>query len=63
MQAAEFNKRYPVGTTFIHQPCRALRGGRVVKTVDKANDLKCGTIVEINLEPYFVKTETLTNAG
>ncbi|MGQ3662048.1 hypothetical protein [Citrobacter braakii] len=61
MDAAEFNQRYRVGTTFTHIAHPALRGGRVVKTVSKANDFKCGCIVEINVEPYFVKVETLKN--
>lgn len=59
MNAKEFNQRYPVGTSFIYQPCPALRGGKVVKTVDVANKFKCGSVVEINVEPYFVKTDSL----
>jgi hypothetical protein len=63
MQAKEFNARYPVGSHFIHQPCKALRGGRVVKTVDVARDLKSTTVVEINVEPCFANIQSLTPAG
>ncbi len=37
----------------------SMPGGRVVKTVAPARDFKCGCVVEINVEPYFVKVETL----
>lgn len=30
MKAKEFNRRYPVGTEFMHIPEPVLRGGRVV---------------------------------
>ncbi|MGQ6282623.1 hypothetical protein ACUNFS_03175 [Serratia sp. IR-2025] len=63
MQAKQFNACYPVGKSFIYQPCKALRGGQLVKTVDVARDLKTATVVEINLEPYFVNTKSLTPAG
>lgn len=59
MKAAEFNKCYPVGTSFIYQPHPALRGGRVVKTVDSANDFKNGAVVEIDREPYFARVAAL----
>ncbi|HFV1805114.1 TPA: hypothetical protein ACIX4V_003354 [Escherichia coli] len=59
MNAKNFNKQYPVGTRFMHTAHPALRGGRVVKTVASARDFKCGCVVEINVEPYFVKVETL----
>ncbi|UAN55470.1 hypothetical protein [Serratia sp. JSRIV004] len=62
MNAAKFNQAHSVGAAFIHQvhpdPC----GGTVVRTVDVARDFKCGCVVEINREPYFVKVETLTPA-
>lgn len=63
MDANEFNKSHPVGTIFIHTAHPALRGGPAVKTVAKAQDFKCGCVVEINREPYFVKVETLRKAG
>lgn len=59
MRAAEFNQRYQVGQTFILQPHSMLRGGRVVRTVDKARDLKNVTVVEINQEPYFANIKSL----
>ncbi|EFB1459903.1 hypothetical protein H3433_004075 [Escherichia coli] len=59
MNAKNFNKLYPPGTCFMHIAHRAVRGGRVVKTVAPARDFKCGCVVEINVEPYFVKVETL----
>lgn len=60
MQAKQFNETYKVGCHFIFTPNPILRGGRIVKTVDVARDFKCGCVVEINREPYFVKVETLT---
>ncbi|EAV2404805.1 hypothetical protein GN576_001628 [Salmonella enterica] len=62
MDAKEFNRKYKVGTCFIYQPHRALRGGPVVRTVGVARKFKCGVIVEINVEPYFVRINTLTPA-
>ncbi|ELD0485485.1 hypothetical protein QUQ58_002001 [Escherichia coli] len=59
MNANRFNLLYPVGTHFMHIAHPVLRGGRVVKTVSPARDFKCGSVVEINVEPYFVKVETL----
>ncbi|HCK2811815.1 TPA: hypothetical protein NZA58_005062 [Escherichia coli] len=59
MNAKNFNKLYPLGTRFMHIAHQAVRGGRVVKTVAPARDFKCGCVVEINVEPYFVKVETL----
>ena len=63
MKAEEFNRHYPVGKVFIHQPCMLLRGGRAVKTVGPASDFNSATVVEINKEPYFANTESLTPAG
>lgn len=63
MDAKQFNHDNPVGTVFIHTAHPALRGGPAVKTVAKAHDFKCGCVVEINREPYFVKVETLRKAG
>ncbi|MDP8639002.1 hypothetical protein QZQ24_05575 [Serratia marcescens] len=62
-KAKLFNQQYAVGSTFIHQPNRALRGGPAVRTVDVARDLKSATVVEINVAPYFVNIESLTPAG
>lgn len=62
MNAEEFNKRYPVGATFLQVANKAEHGGRVVSTVARANDFKCGCIVEINREPYFVKIKNLRKA-
>lgn len=59
MRAAEFNKRYQVGQTFIYQRHPMLRGGKAVKTVDVARDLKEVTVVEINQEPYFANIKSL----
>ncbi|QBH95968.1 hypothetical protein EKN56_05860 [Limnobaculum zhutongyuii] len=63
MAAQEFNKKYPVGSGFIYQPNKILRGGRAVRTLDIARDLTDSTVVEINCEPHWVKIETLTPAG
>ncbi|EEK2576267.1 hypothetical protein Y614_14810 [Salmonella enterica subsp. enterica serovar Montevideo] len=62
MNAKEFNRKYKVGSCFIHRPHREFPCDRVVRTVDVANDFKCGVIVEINLEPYFVRINTLAPA-
>ncbi|EAP3579882.1 hypothetical protein GFF53_15045 [Salmonella enterica] len=59
MNARRFNQLYKVGTLFICITESMPDGGRVVKTVGPARDFKCGCIVEINVEPYFVKVETL----
>lgn len=63
MTAAEFNKRYPVGSVFIYQPNKALRGGRAVRTTAPANQFKQGAIVEINVEPCFARIDALTPTG
>lgn len=60
MNAKEFNRKYEVGTCFIRQSHQA--SGPVVRTVGKANDFKCGVIVEINVIPYFVRIDTLIPA-
>ncbi|EBH1518533.1 hypothetical protein CBX60_22460 [Salmonella enterica subsp. enterica serovar Pensacola] len=62
MDAKEFNRKYKVGSHFIHRPHREFLCDRAVRTVDVANEFKCGVIVEINLEPYFVRINTLTPA-
>ncbi|MDI3229553.1 hypothetical protein QK303_19305 [Serratia marcescens] len=61
-KAKLFNQQHKIGSTFIYQPNRALRGGSVVRTVDAARDLKSATVVEINVAPYFVNIESLTPA-
>lgn len=63
MDAKQFNDRYPVGTVFIRSAHPLLLSGPEVRTVAKAQDLKCGCVVEINKEPYFVKIELLRKAG
>ncbi len=60
MQAKEFNALYPVGSHFIYQPCKFLRGGDMVKTVDVARDLRSSTVVEISHAPYFANVNSLT---
>ena len=66
MHAKQFNSRFPVGSHFIYQPSKAFRGGKMVKTVDVARDMrktegfKESTVVEINLEPYFANVDSLT---
>ncbi|HGW5506330.1 TPA: hypothetical protein ACNH1V_000345 [Citrobacter koseri] len=60
MKAKEFNQCWPVGSTFIYQPSPVLRGGRMVRTVDIARDIKDATVVEINQEPYFANIKSLT---
>ncbi|WP_449543623.1 hypothetical protein [Enterobacter ludwigii] len=62
MHAKQFNQRYAVGSRFIFQTCNALRGGKVVKTIGVARDLKSATVVEINVEPYFANIKSLAPA-
>ncbi|HGE8473095.1 TPA: hypothetical protein ACGD7V_002672 [Serratia marcescens] len=62
-KAKLFNQQHAVGSAFIHQPNRALRGGPVVRTVEVARDLKSATVVEINVAPYFVNIESLAPVG
>ncbi|TKI08636.1 hypothetical protein FCN80_00865 [Martelella alba] len=63
MKAKEFNQQYAVGQSFIYKPPSPLRGGKAVRTVDVARDLKESTIVEINLEPWFANVKSLTPAS
>ncbi|EDL0142713.1 hypothetical protein CLF52_24840 [Salmonella enterica subsp. enterica serovar Kottbus] len=59
MNERRFNQLYEVGTLFICTSESVPDGECVVKTVGPARDFKCNCIVEINVEPYFVKVETL----
>lgn len=59
MNAKEFNREYKVGTCFIYHPHRDSPCDYVVKTVDVAREFNYGVIVEINVEPYFVRINTL----
>lgn len=63
MNAKTFNSRYDVGSHFIYQRCKALRGGVPVRTLDVARDLKNVTVVEISAEPYFANIQSLTPAN
>ncbi|EMH7334429.1 MULTISPECIES: hypothetical protein [Serratia] len=63
MKAKDFNQRYAVGSHFIFRHCKTQFGGKAVKTVDVARDLKTETVVEINLLPCFVNTKSLTPTG
>lgn len=63
MKAKAFNESHAVGSTFIYQPSLFLRGGRLVKTVDVARDLKSVTVVEINREPYFANIKSLKSVN
>ena len=63
MKAKEFNGKHDVGSTFMYQPAPLLRGGRLVKTVDAARDMKSVTVVEINQEPYFANIKSLKSVN
>lgn len=63
MKAKAFNQQYPVGSLFIYQPNRILRGGPIVRTIDIARDFTETTVVEINKEPYFANIKSLIPAG
>lgn len=59
LSAKQFNKRYPVGSYFIYQPNRILRGGPMVRTLSRAKDEDNRTIVEIDSEPYYTDIDSL----
>jgi hypothetical protein len=63
MKAKAFNQAFPVGSHFIFRPSKAQFGGKAVKTVGVARDLKSATVVEVHVEPYFVNVDSLTPAG
>ncbi|WP_314188579.1 hypothetical protein [Yersinia massiliensis] len=63
MNAKEFNKKHPVGSSFIYQPNKALRGGKAVKTAATAYDSNQDVIVEIDLHPWFANIKALIPAG
>jgi hypothetical protein len=63
-EASKFNKKYPVGSTFIYQPFRVLRGGKGVKTESKAFWLGGGdAYVKVTGISDIVTTNCLTPAG
>lgn len=60
MNAEEFNKKYSVGSPFVYLTGPEILGGKIVRTKGVAQDFeKSGSIVEINLEPFFVKLSSL----
>ncbi|HFD6663169.1 hypothetical protein [Morganella morganii] len=59
LSAKQFNKRYPVGSYFIYQPNRILRGGPPARTLSRAKDENDRTIVEIDIEPYYTDIDSL----
>ncbi|ATF92387.1 Uncharacterised protein [Cedecea neteri] len=63
MNARSFNQQFLPGSLMIYCPKDSVMGyGGVVRIMDKARDFKCGTIVEIDREPFFVKTDSLKPA-
>ncbi|WP_038261255.1 hypothetical protein [Xenorhabdus cabanillasii] len=62
MNAQQFNQCFPIGHSFVYQPNKFLRGGRLVRTIERAQDLTNMTVVEISTEPYLVRIEHLTPA-
>lgn len=48
-----------MGSYFIYQPNRILRGGPVVRTLSRAEDKNNRTIVEIDIEPYYTDIDSL----
>lgn len=59
LSAEQFNKRYPVGSCFIYQPSRILRGGPLARTLGWAKDEGERVIVEIDIEPYYTDIDSL----
>jgi len=51
MKTKAFNQAYAVGSHFIYQRCKVLCSGYPDRTVAGA----CGTIVEIDREPFLLK--------
>ncbi|MFP4863927.1 hypothetical protein ACLFLC_13465 [Providencia rettgeri] len=62
LTAQQFNEKYLVGHIFIYQESRFLRGGPAVKTLGRAKDEAERVIVEINIHPYYVDIDSLTNS-
>ncbi|MEQ1967390.1 hypothetical protein ABLA30_10250 [Xenorhabdus nematophila] len=62
MNAQQFNQCFPIGHRFIYQPNQVLRGGQLVRTIERARDLTTMTVVDISTEPYLVRIEHLTPA-
>ncbi len=60
MTAAQFNREYEVDSVFILSTRLQNSNGKQVRTVAKANDVGSGTVVEINLEPWFTNIRNLT---
>ncbi|EJD6670146.1 hypothetical protein M0K80_RS04585 [Providencia rettgeri] len=59
LTAQQFNDHYPIGSYFYYQPNRFLNGGETIRTWGKAKDEGKRTIVEINIEPYYVDIDSL----
>ncbi|EJD6046374.1 hypothetical protein V8167_002935 [Providencia rettgeri] len=59
LTAKQFNEKYLIGHTFIYQRSRFLRGGPTVRTLGRAKDEGERTIVEIDIEPYYIDIDTL----
>lgn len=59
LSAIQFNQRYPVGSYFIYQPNRILRGGYPARTLSPATAEGERTIVEIDIEPYYIDIDSL----
>lgn len=62
LTAQQFNEKYLVGHIFIYQESRFLRGGPAVRTLDIAKNEGNRVIVEINIHPYYVDIDSLTNS-
>lgn len=60
LTAKQFNERYPVGSFFIYQPNRILRGGPTARTWGKAEEKDNRVMVEIDIYPHYVDISSLT---
>ncbi|AVI67240.1 hypothetical protein CKQ84_15850 [Shewanella sp. WE21] len=64
LPADDFNNKYPIGSSFIWQPCKFLRGGLGVKTIEIAYGNKKEAVVRINNPTKsVVSINDLTPAG
>lgn len=59
LSAEQFNERYPLGSEFIYQPNRILRGGEPTITLSPAKDEGQRAIVQIDIEPYYADIDSL----
>lgn len=63
LSAAEFNRRYPVGSHFRYKTTPSQLRGELCKTVSVAQGINGFVMVEINRNPYYVNIRSLDYAA